>query len=118
MDKIKKVIIKSNVILPNILIVLVLLFVIYRVCFYIFLGQPLEMGNIPSTAPYIFRIVKNVLIFSLGFSPLLLLVYLLIVLVNIKNGELGKAGYFYAISVAIAYSVFWFFDFGSVWLFW
>ncbi len=105
-------------ILRLVLLGLILGFVIYRICFYVFLGQPLEMGNLPNTAPDIFRIVKTVLFYSLGLSPFMLITYFIITYLRYKKKALQRADYVYSIIIAVSYFVFWYFDSGSMWLFW
>ncbi len=97
---------------------LIIFFIVYRICFYIFIGQPLEMGNIPNTAPDIFKILKRFLFYSFGISPITLIIYYAITLINYKKNKLKKINYFYVFLITSTYSFFWFFDFGSIWLYW
>ncbi len=118
MDKIRIKKVDVFNILNLVLIGLILCFFIYRICFYLFLGQPLEMGNIPETAPNIFWIVKMFLFYSLGITPLILMVYFLIVVNRYKEKRMSKVNYLCTIIIALSYSLFWFCDFGSIWLYW
>lgn len=110
--------INAHSLLGCILLILILAFIMYRICFNVFLGQPLEMGNIPSTAPNIFRLIKNILIYTLGISPVVLVVYYLITWNKFRKKQLRKTDLYFAMLIAIIYSIFWFSDSGSVWLFW
>jgi len=118
MDKIEIIKVSIHNLLSYMLIALIIIFIIYRICFYLVIGQPLEMGNIPNTAPDIFRIVKRFLFYSFGISPIILLTYYIITWFNFKKNKLRKISYFYVFLVTLTYSLFWFFDFGSIWLYW
>lgn len=115
-----KIVIKKNagVVLSFALLALMSAFITYRIFFKIILGQPLEMGNILANAPDIFRIIKKILIYGLGSSPLILFLYYLIIANKFRREKLSNRDYWLVALITITYSIFWMSDAGSTWLFW
>ncbi len=63
-----------------------LIFIIYRIYFYSFYGQPLEYGNIPLYAPQWLRDVKMTIIdFYLLTIPVSLMNLLILVIILLKR---------------------------------
>ncbi len=46
----------------------VLLFIVYRISFYLTFGQPLEFGNLPSSAHVFWRYFKTGVIWGIGIG--------------------------------------------------
>ncbi|HNR19436.1 MAG TPA: hypothetical protein PKN75_14595 [Bacteroidia bacterium] len=100
------------------LVFLIIAYFIFRLCFYLVLGDPLEMGNIPLSAPSIFVNVKKVLMYLFGSSLVVLAIYFVVIYKTIKEKKMDNKGYVLLLFIVLSYSLFWFFDFGSLWLFW
>ena len=100
------------------LFALIISFLLYRIMFYLLLGQPLEMGNLPETAPKAFRTIKMAISVPLIFTPFILPVYLFIFIFQLKENPFLSKYSLAFLSVIILYLLFWFLPDGATWLYW
>ncbi len=96
----------------------IIVFIFYRIWFYCELGQPLEYGNIPQSAPNSFRIVKSLLSRGFFISLLFAIPYLYVIVSKIVTKDFKKKDGILLAIVTLLYFLFLQFDFGATWLLW
>jgi len=123
MDKmIKKRIVNFYYIYCGFLILLLILFALYRIIFYLYFGQALEFGNVPEEAPYIFKVTKNFLSNQIFLSLFLYLpVYLIWTIVKLIKKRFNNISVTFLLMnviILIGYLILWICDCGATWFLW
>jgi hypothetical protein len=122
MDKIiRRKVINFYFIYCGFLILLLILFVIYRITFYLFFGQPLEFGNVPKEAPYIFEATKSFLNTQILLSIFLYLpVYLIWTIVKLIKKKFKISVIFFSLTtiIVVGYLILWLCVCGATWFLW
>jgi hypothetical protein len=91
-------------------------YIIYRVLFYIVVGEPIIIGNIPNYAPEFFDHAQLFLIVNTLFATILSVFYVWITIRYIYNNELLKWHQYLALFNFSSYLLFYFSEHGAVWL--